>query len=538
MQEIGKQVVEVVGKTRLKEGGLRIDTTLDLKLQFAAQEAVEIGLRALDHRQKLDRPIRTLPSAKERTRWLKQRAEKLKGRPPPLNKRTLGVVTEVNTQGKVFVDFGIGRARIHPESLRRLKEPAAIGDVFPMVLSYDGPRHPELMRAHLHLPQAALIAMDPHTREILAMVGGWSFKESAFNRAIQARRQPGSAFKPFVYGAALESKRFTLMTQLLDAPETWSLGRGRRWTPQNYNGKYLGPILMKDALAKSVNSVAVRLTDSVGLKEVHEFARRVGLRETNLVDNLTLALGSSEVSPIELINAYATFVAQGQLRDPLWLHEVSERKSSATHTLEWPSTAVRSSLALTEDVAWLVCHMLRSVVTSGSGVRLKKFKGEVIGKTGTSNKAKDAWFIGSLPNLTFGVWVGYDTPRSLGPKESGGRTAASMILEFLKASQWKSEAWPPAPEGIETRSIDPDNGLLAHEETEKPVQEFFLRGTTPKTFSPRDAHREPSSDQLLFGFGEGDDEEDEEDDSTRERVSHRSQGDSIARSIHTVHSKK
>ena len=340
------------------------------------------------------------------------------------------------------------------------------------------------------------------------MVGGYRFSASAFNRATQARRQPGSAFKPFVYGAALESRKFSLASLLLDAPETWSLGGGQRWTPKNYNGKFMGPVLFKTALARSINSVAVRLADSVGLDKVTSFSRRVGLREAELIDNLTLALGSSELSLLELVNAYATFAADGGYAEPRVVSEVEINPLSALkgqkRILDWPAADALTP-ALSEDVAWLIQRLLRGVVTEGSGRRLKRFKGEVIGKTGTSNDAKDAWFIGSLPHLTFGVWVGYDAPKSLGKKEGGSRSAAPIILEFLNNAKWSADHWRKQPELITSARINIDDGLLATPDTEKSQELYFLRGTAPTKFTPtvdpKQNTRSSSSGQFLFGGG-------------------------------------
>ena len=507
VNSVGERVSARYTDRGLKTGGLTIMSTLDLNLQRAAQEAIEVGLKALDHRQKLDRPKKHL-STEERARWLRHEERLLKGIPPKMNVRLDGLVTEVGGDGEVILSFGVGRARLHHVGLSRLQSPPQVGDLFSVYLSYDGPRHPEVMVAHLDLPQAALVALHPHTREVLAMVGGFRFSESAFNRATKARRQPGSAFKPFVYGAALESHRFTLTTQLLDAPETWPLGDGRRWTPKNYNGRFIGPVLLKDALAQSINSVAVRLADAVGLAEVIAFARRVGLGDVQLVENLTIALGSSELSLLELVNAYATFAADGGYAEPKMVQEVLVNPISALRgqqtQLDWPPLPTLVP-ALNEGTAWLIQKLLRGVVTSGSGRRLKGFKGEVIGKTGTSNEGKDAWFIGSLPTLTFGVWVGYDAPQSLGAKEAGGRTAAPIILEFLQRANWEAGEWSSQPETILSAQIDPSTGLLAREDQEDGVESYFLIGTVPAQSAASSEHTSEDNlngNDFLFGGGQ------------------------------------
>lgn len=508
VQLIGEYLSVQYGKQGLKSGGLTIKSTLDLKLQEAAQKAVKDGLKELDKRQKLNRPLKQLKTTKAIQTWLnKQQKNYADDKGPPLNRKLKGVVSEIDAKGRVIISFGLGKAYIHKIGLERLKDKPKVGDIYPVYLSYDGPRYPKLMRAHLYLPQAAFVALDPHTREVLAMVGGYSFDESSFNRAVQARRQAGSAFKPFVYGAALESRRFTLTTQLLDAPETWPLGGGKRWTPKNYNGKFMGPVLLKTALAKSINSVAVRLADAVGLDQVKEFAKRSGLQNVELGDSLTMALGSSELSLLDLVNAYASFAADGGYADPVMITGVDVNPVSALRgtktALDWP-VAPALTPALSEDVAWLIQRLLRGVVTEGSGRRLASFKGEVIGKTGTTNDAKDAWFIAALPNLSFGVWVGYDSPENLGRKEGGGRTAAPIALSFLNKAKWEAGRWRPQPEGITMHHIDPKNGLLDSSANKNSVESYFLKGTEPKKHSHDQRSRQSgqnSADSFLFGGG-------------------------------------
>ena len=507
VHHVGERLSNQYGKKGLKSGGLTIKTTLDLKLQESAQKAVREGLKSLDKRQKLNRPVKRLKGDKAIQDWLKKQKKRYDEKGPPFNRKLKGVVVEITDKNKVILSFGTGKAYVHKVGLKRLKDKPKIGDIYNVYLSYDGPRYPKLMRAHLYLPQAAFVAIDPHTREVLAMVGGYDFSESSFNRAVQARRQAGSAFKPFVYGAALESRRFTLSTQLLDAPETWSLGGGKRWTPKNYNGKFTGPVLLTTALAKSINSVAVRLADAVGLDQIKDFAKRSGLQNVELGDSLTMALGSSELSLLDLVNAYASFAADGGYADPIMITGVDVNPVSALRgtktALEWPVPPALTP-ALSEDVAWLIQRLLRRVVTHGSGRRLVSFKGEVIGKTGTTNDAKDAWFIGALPNLSFGVWVGYDSPQTLGRKEGGSRSAAPIALAFLKGAEWKAGQWRKQPERITMRMVDPKTGFIDSSNSKKALKSYFLKGTEPKKHTTDQVpkqHGESSADGFLFGGG-------------------------------------
>jgi len=492
--EVGRQVKAELGKERLLSGGLRVEGSLSAPAQDAATQAVQEGLRALDARQRLDRPRRQHTSAEAQEAWLAQASRKRKGVPPATGAHVQAMVTKVEAlKGRpdITVSFGVGEAKLDRHALSRLKRPPEVGDVYSVTVigssGVEGER-----KARLTLPQAALVALDLQTREVLALVGGWSHNEGSFNRVTQARRQPGSAFKPFVYGAALESRKYTLMTSLLDGPEVWELGGGRRWSPQNYNRRFIGPVPLWKALAKSINSVAVRLTDAVGLEEVRSFARRAGVR-SELVENLTIALGSSEVKPLELVNAYATLLT-GRYAAPVMVKRVIDGSGEELWSL--PSHAER---IFSEDVSWLMMRMLRGVVTSGSGRRLRSLPFQVVGKTGTSNDGRDAWFVGGTPRVAFGVWVGYDHPVSLGKKEAGGRTAAPIARLFLDQLKLDHGRWPEMPEGVVKRIVDEETGLLARE-IQAGVKSYYLRGTEPTELAP-----EPESDEgegLFLGEGE------------------------------------
>jgi penicillin-binding protein 1A len=502
VREARKALVERLGEERVLTGGLQVEGTLSLHLQRAAHNALQEGLRALDNRQRLNRPLKHLKTPSARQAWLTKRNKRLKGEPPKRGARLKALVTEVQQDKRgrheVVVSFGAGRARLSPYSVARLKRSPEVGDLFNVKVIERAEGSEGLMRAELELPQAAFVALNPHTREVVALVGGWRFKQSPFNRVTQARRQPGSAFKPFVYGAALESRRFTLTTPLLDAPETWSLGGGQRWTPQNYNRRFIGPVSFKRALAKSINSTAVRLADSVGLERVQEFAKRAGLK-SELINNLTLALGSSELSPLELVNAYATLLT-GRRAEPRFVRAVSSPKGEAL----WPLPP-HAEVAFSEDLSWLMNRLLRAVVTEGSGRRLRVIQGEVVGKTGTSNEGKDAWFVGGTPQLIFAVWVGYDHPKPLGRREAGGGTAAPIALSFLKEAikggHLEVGAWPEQPEGVVRRRVDLHSNLLARDDDEQAVEGYFLKGTEPTTLAPQRAEGGGESEGL-FGLGE------------------------------------
>jgi penicillin-binding protein 1A len=513
VDEVKKQIGAAFGEDRLFEGGLRIETTLDLAQQRAAIATIQTALGAMDGRQGFGRKPRRAPDAEA---WRRKRADKLNGEPPPMGEvveaRVAGVV-----EGHLQLDLGVGSAEIPVESLERYwpvadaahstekstpadkkpkpalpaverpkdAAPWAVGDLVQVTLRADGPRHPEPMRAAIAVgPQAAFVALDPRTRKVLAMVGGERYGEYPFNRVTQARRQPGSTFKPFVYGAALESRKFTAASIMLDAPETFPLGPDKWWKPENYSGRYEGPMPLRRALAKSVNTVAIKLIASpdVGVAAVQQFALRAGLPGP-LVDNLTLALGSSEVTPLELANAYATLAADGRRTAPVLVTAVSDAEGPLDHPMLHPPPPEQ---VLPEDVVWVLRHVMRSVVTEGTGAALKGIPRPIVGKTGTTNNARDAWFVGLVPERVAVAWLGFDDNRTLGRKETGGQAAVPIVKAHLEAFAGTGPDWPPPPAGVVLAHIDPASGLLwpaAGPDGGAPpaggLDEAFLTGTAP-----------------------------------------------------------
>lgn len=498
---VKRMVISKLGEDLLYEGGLRIQTTLDLRRQKVAQASLRDGLLAIDGRQGFGAPKGRISNPEK---WRKARRKALKtwrdvdpGRRKnavPLERTMPALVTDITRQN-VHVDMGFAEAEIDRDNAARFANekgglPFKVGDKIDVSLRADGPRYPKKMKAVVAgAPQGAMVVMNPTTREVLALVGGYDFTHYPYDRATQAKRQPGSAFKPFVYGAALQSKKFTPATVVLDAPETWRIGPGKWWKPKNYDGKYRGEVNLRTALAKSINTVAVKVTDEIGVQSVQRFARSAGL-SSGMVDNLTLALGSSEVSVMELTNAYATIANGGVPGDAKFITEVSDGHGVLDVQFmvdgeDRPETAIDS------DVAWLLRNMMRSVVTAGSGGRVRKLtQREVVGKTGTSNEARDTWFVGLLPDVVVTAWVGFDAPQPLGRKETGGGTVAPIVGAYLGKAEARGPGWGRPPAGVEQRSVDKATGLLAGPDSKDAYTEYFLRGTAPtETAAPPDAVR-------------------------------------------------
>ena len=324
--------------------------------------------------------------------------------------------------------------------------------------------------------QGALVAMDPRTGDIRALVGGRRSKRG-FNRAFRARRQPGSAFKPFVYAAALRAG-MTPATLVDDEPVEVTQGR-TVWRPANYEGNYIGTITLTKALAISSNAAAVRVSQTVGIPNVIQAARRNGIASP-LPSYPAIALGAVDVTPLELVAAYAPF-ANGGLR----VHpRLVRRIEGSDGTVLWAAETVRPDTVMDARDAYQLTSMLRGVVDNGTArsVRDAGVKGPVAGKTGTTNNAADVWFVGYTPSLVAGVWFGYDTPKQIAPHASGGHLAAPAWADFY-VNGWREPAssangWTP-PAGMTMRLIDPGTGMLAGEWCPVKKREYFKPGTEP-----------------------------------------------------------
>ncbi|GAC1647701.1 MAG: PBP1A family penicillin-binding protein [Gemmatimonadaceae bacterium] len=325
--------------------------------------------------------------------------------------------------------------------------------------------------------QGAMVALDPRTGELRAVVGGRTLDRGGFNRAFSARRQPGSAFKPFVYAAALATG-LTPATLVDDAPVSVDEG-GRLWTPANYSDEYLGSVTVRRALAVSSNAAAVRVSRAVGEPHIVELAHRAGI--TSRLDPVpSLALGALEVTPLELVDAYAPFGNGGWRVRP----RLVKRIEAAEGTVLWNSETERVPAIDPRD-AYQITSMLRSVVDYGTGhaVRDAGVRGPVAGKTGTTNNGTDVWFVGYTPTVVAGFWFGYDAPRTLGANAAGGRLAAPAWADFYlngwrEPPRWDADGWSPPP-GMVMRVIDSQTGELAGEWCPVTQREWFKPGTEP-----------------------------------------------------------
>ncbi len=325
--------------------------------------------------------------------------------------------------------------------------------------------------------QSAVVSIDVRTGAIIAMVGGRDFKESPFNRATMAKRQPGSAFKPILFALAVE-RGFPQNMLLLDAPVAYKGGKdGKDWTPTNYSKTYEGEMTLRKALAKSKNIPAVRLIEKIGPVSVANFAAKLGIR-SRLNPNLSLSLGTSEVSLLEITAAYAVFANQGEYVEPFCVTEARDRSGRVI----WKATR-NKRIAMTREDAAVITNMLEAVVTEGTGKRARSISASLGGKTGTTNFFKDALFVGFSPRTATGVWTGRDKFETLGPFETGAKAALPIWIDVMKkAVEDRPRQYFDLPESLVKVRIDSTTGKIVKSNAPNASEALFKKGTEPKTY--------------------------------------------------------
>jgi penicillin-binding protein 1A len=331
--------------------------------------------------------------------------------------------------------------------------------------------------------------MDPFTGRVLALSGGFSFKKSEFNRATQALRQPGSAFKPFIYALALENN-YTPTSIILDAPLVLEQGVDlKMWKPENYGKKFYGPSTLRVGLEKSRNLMTVRIAQKLGLKKIVEFSKNLGIYESP-EELLSISLGSAETTLLRLTSAYSVFVNGGRLVEPILIDRIQDSEGITIFNDEkrkcinceeisylgndYPKIKNNYKKIFSEQTAYQMTSILEGVIQRGTGKKLKKLKLNLAGKTGTTNKNTDTWFIGFTSNLLVGVYVGADNPLPLGRYETGSKTALPIFKEFVKKVVKKSDARPfKAPEGTIMMVVDPITGQKANFTSKNTIIEVY-----------------------------------------------------------------
>ncbi len=487
---IRQYVEKKYGVDALYEGGLQIYTAVNLEMQEAGRKAVDRGLRALDKRHSGYRgPIQHVAPA-DAAKFLQDlRALEAAGGPKG-DEVVMGLVADIPKGKKeIIVETAAGRGRIPFGSLswamrdRKGKQPSKLlsrGDVVwvrPLAKpSTDGSG--ELRLEQTPEVQSALLCVEAGTGYVKAMVGGNDFRASQFNRAVQSKRQPGSAFKPIIYAAALD-KGYTPASEISDNVFIYK-DRNMTWKPKNYDRKIHGTNLLRTALAHSRNLSTINLLDSIGVDYTIDYARRLGI-ESDLSRNLSIALGSSGVTLLELVTAYSVFANQGYRVAPVFITSIVDRDGNEMEGLDFDSEQI-----IDETTAYLMTSLMESVVKEGTAKNVLALGRPAAGKTGTTNNLNDAWFMGYTADYIAGAWVGYDQERSLGPGETGGRAASPIWLDFMKAAHAGKPVKDFAvPSGIVFAKIDAETGLLPVPETTKTRFECFKEGTAPTRYSRR-----------------------------------------------------
>ncbi|OEU53838.1 MAG: penicillin-binding protein [Desulfuromonadales bacterium C00003096] len=513
-EQVRRYLEQTFGSEQTLTGGLEVHTTMNLAMQQAAQKAVRNNLRNHDRRQGYRGPLRALGKQEQELFLTEQTATWPEA--PPVGERLEGVLIK-GTKQELVVRIGsftgliprkvtawAGNLQVLAQGQPVKVDSAKKRVQFPVgsVLLVEVIRSLKDGKLGLTLAQepkaqAALVALDPRSGEVKAMVGGYDFTQSQFNRAIQAKRLPGSAFKPLIYAAALD-KGYTPATIVLDTPliyrEKGEQGQEKEWKPKNYRGSFSGPTSLRRALARSYNIVTIKILQDIGIHYAIGYARKLGI-ESPLAADLTLALGSSAISPLELATAYSVFANGGVRCTPNYISRVVDRNGRVLKSVdpadfpdgvEDQQQLIRnpSERVISADTAYLVTNLMESVVQNGTGFRAKALGRSTAAKTGTTNDQKDAWFAGYVPQLMAVSWTGYDQERSLGKKETGSRAAAPAWVEFMKEALKDLPRQDfPVPDGIEFRPIDPDTGLLAPEDGSEVIFEAFASGTAPTHYA-------------------------------------------------------
>jgi penicillin-binding protein 1A len=430
LEEVRKYLEREYGSQRIYQGGLRVHTTLDARLQKAANRALHDGLRKLDRRARgFAPPTRTIlengrfPARIHLEEW-----------DWPFGKGDVvrGVVLQ-SDRGLAAVQLGAYRAAVTTRELgaaagKAVDSVLPAGTVAPFLIE-EISEDPEGGRARVLLQQepeleGALVAVDPRTGAVKAMVGGYDFERSKFNRATQAMRQVGSAFKPIVYAAAFEQADYTPATIIVDAPVSFPDNKGV-WTPHNYDFSFWGAIPVRRAIEQSRNIPAIKTLQTVGIKTGIEYARKLGL-SGELPAYLPLAIGAGEATPLEMAVAFSSFANQGLRMKPQFIARITDRDGNV---IEEPRPVAKD--AIRADTAYILTSVLKGVVERGTAARARSLKRPIAGKTGTTNDWTDGWFVGYEPSLAATVWVGFDDKRkSLGRGQDGARTALPIWMDF------------------------------------------------------------------------------------------------------------
>ena len=516
-EDVRRQLAAQYGEKSLYKGGLSVRTTLDPKLQDIANRTLRAGLIAYDRRHGWRGPLAVFPAVTRLNLpddWKREIASITQ--PKGLHNWSIAAVLTTDSKfAYIGLDDG-SRGRIALRELLwartwikgqtrgpKINQPSDVlkrGDIIAVeALDKDNKRETNLqgLFSLRQIPDinGGLVAIDPHTGRVLAMVGGYSYKRSQFNRVMQARRQPGSAFKPFVYLAALDSG-FTPSTLILDAPFVIDQGPGLpKWRPANYAKKFYGPSTMRLGIEKSRNLMTVRLAQTIGMDKVVDYAKRFGVVD-NMSENLSMSLGAGETTLMRITVGYAMLVNGGKKITPSLIDRIQDRHGRTVFRHDgrkclrckvrfWEEQTTPDIPDIRKQLtdpgsAFQVVGMLEGVVERGTGRRIKAVGKPLAGKTGTTNLERDTWFVGFSPDLAVGVFVGFDAPTPLGRHETGSSVSAPIFRDFMAAALAGKPSIPfRIPPGVRMVRVNARTGKLAREGDKDIILEAFKPGTEP-----------------------------------------------------------
>jgi penicillin-binding protein 1A len=505
-EHVRRHLEKKYGKDALYTQGLQVYAAVNLEMQKIAREEIQKGLFELDKREGYRGPLEQIKpeEIESYSQTLQVELDKkpleqgaiVKGVVIAVNDRKKTVAVRLgNAQGTIALKDMIWARKPDPKvafynvKLKRPSQALAAGDVI-LVKARGKEKDKEkwlLALEQIPLAQSALMSIEAGTGLVKAMIGGRDFRQTQFNRAIQSRRQPGSAFKPILYSAALDKesddpkKIYTPATIIIDSAIVFKdEERDFTWKPHNYKETFYGPTLLRKALVKSRNLVTIKILQDIGVDYAIEYAGKMGI-ESTLSRDLSIALGSSGVSLLELLRAYSVFANQGYLVEPTFVLKVVDRNGNVLEEM-----APERKKVIEKNTAYIMTNLLEGVVKPGTGRRFRALKRPVAGKTGTSNDLFDTWFVGYTPEYITGVWVGLDEMAALGQGEGGARTASPIWLGFMKrVLEGKPVKVFKAPEGVEFAKIDADTGLLPVPESKNVFFECFKEGTVPTEYTKR-----------------------------------------------------
>ena len=485
VEDVRKDVIDKYGYDKVYKQGFNIKTPLDLELQKIATQSLRNGLQEFDKRKGWRGPLSNIKKYKNWKKDLKDlNLEKSLGWELAVVNRIDKFETVIKTQND---DNGTINFNDIDWTRKEFKKLFKIGDIIYVKKLSDG----NYSLKQLPRANGGIVVMDPYSGRVLALSGGFSFKQSEFNRASQAKRQPGSAFKPFIYALALENN-FLPTTLVLDAPIVLDQGNDlKMWKPENYGKKFYGPSTLRTGIEKSRNLMTVRIAQELGIDKIINFSKKLNIYE-NPDELMSVSLGSAETTLLKITSAYCSFLNGGKLVNPILIDRIQDSEGKTIFNNEKrfcencdlisyegtskPIIKNKYQQIFSPQTAYQITSMLKGVIERGTGKGLKELKLELAGKTGTTNKNTDTWFIGFTSNLVVGVYIGYDNPRSLGKFETGSKTAMPVFKEFIKKTANTFNARPfKVADNINMMVIDAKTGKKANPKTKLAIIESFKK---------------------------------------------------------------